>query len=40
MNFAQKIFSEIEFQSQYRFSDLDIKSEEISIFENPFSCDI
>lgn len=26
--------------SQYRFFDLDIKSEKISIFENPLSCDI
>lgn len=40
MNFAQKIISELEFQSQYRFSDLDVKSEKISIFENPLSCDI
>jgi len=40
VKFAQKIISKIKIQFQYRFSDLDVKSKEISIFYNPFSCDI
>jgi len=40
VHFGQKVISELEFQFQHRFSDLDVKSEEISIFGNPFSFDI
>jgi len=40
VDFAQKIISELKIQFKQRFSDLDVKSEEINIFQNPFSCDI
>ncbi|KAL4142782.1 hypothetical protein QTP88_005187 [Uroleucon formosanum] len=40
VDFAQKIISELKIQFKLRFSDLDVKSEEINIFQNPFSCDI
>lgn len=35
-----KIISELKIQFQQRFSDLDIKSEKINTFQNPFSCNI
>lgn len=35
VDFVQKIISELLIQFQHRFSDLEVKSEEINIFQNP-----
>jgi len=40
VDFAQKIIPELKIQFKQRFSDLDVKSEDINIFQNPFGCDI
>jgi hypothetical protein len=40
IDFAQKIISELKIQFKQRFSDLDVKSEDINIFQYPFGCDI
>jgi hypothetical protein len=38
--FATDVFSELKVQLQQRFSDLDARAKDISIFQNPFDCTI